>query len=103
MLPDLSSRLSDMEQSVSLLLSGAPLPADIQRADACTKVPLLLLCMLLALLLLIHGLLQHCCHPTVQTEGVVAMLIALGWGAEGGRGVCKVFQAHAAAFAALTS
>ncbi len=88
---------------LSLLLSGAPLPADIQRADACTKVPLLLLCMLLALLLLIQGLLQHCCHPTVQTEGVVAMLIALGWGAEGGRGVCKVFQAHAAAFAALTS
>lgn len=36
-LPDLSSRLSHMEQSVSLLLSGAPLPADMQRADACTK------------------------------------------------------------------
>ncbi|KAL0023938.1 hypothetical protein WJX77_001873 [Trebouxia sp. C0004] len=37
MLPDLSSRLSHIEQSVSLLLSGAPLPADMQRADACTK------------------------------------------------------------------
>ncbi|KAL0038138.1 hypothetical protein WJX79_004465 [Trebouxia sp. C0005] len=37
MLPDLSSRLSHMEQSVSLLLSGAPLPADMHRADACTK------------------------------------------------------------------
>ncbi len=39
MLPDWSSRLSQMEESVGLLLSGAPLPADLQRADVCTKVP----------------------------------------------------------------
>ena len=99
MLPDLSSRLSHMEQSVSLLLSGAPLPADMQRAEACTKVPLLLLCTLLALLLLIHGLLQHCCRPAVQTAGVAAMLVALEGAGEGGGGV-QSHSAHAAAFAA---
>ncbi len=102
MLPDLSSRLSHMEQSVSLLLSGAPLPADMQKADACTKVPLLLLCTLLALLLLTNELLQHCCHPAVQTEGVVAMLVALEGARRGGGGV-QSHSAHAAAFAALTS
>ena len=37
-LPELNSRLSQMEQSVGLLLSGGPLPVDVQRADACTKV-----------------------------------------------------------------
>ena len=42
MLPDLSRRLSHMEESVSLLMSGAPLPADLQRADTCTKVTTLL-------------------------------------------------------------
>lgn len=41
-LPDLSRRLSQMEESVSLLMSGAPLPADLQRAETCTKVTMLL-------------------------------------------------------------
>ena len=38
MLPDMSSRLVQLEESTSMLMSGAPLPADMQRAHACTKV-----------------------------------------------------------------
>ena len=37
-LPDMETRLSQLEQSVGLLLAGAPLPADAQRAQACTQV-----------------------------------------------------------------
>lgn len=91
MLPDLSSRLSHMEQSVSLLMSGAPLPADMQRADASTKVPILLLCTLLALLLRVNALLQHCCCPAVLAEGLQQCWPHLG-AQGGGGGVCKVIQ-----------
>lgn len=37
-LPDMESQLSQLSQSVSLLLSGKPTPADMQRADACLQV-----------------------------------------------------------------
>ena len=40
MLPDMSSRLVQLEESTAMLMSGAPLPADMQRAHACTKVRL---------------------------------------------------------------
>ena len=86
-----------MEQSVTLLLSGAPLPADMQRADACTKVPLLLLCMLLALLLLIHGLLQLCCRPRCANRRGCSD-VGRTWG--GGGGSLQSHSAHAVAFAA---
>ena len=37
-LPDMETRLSQLEQSVGLLLAGTPLPPDVQRAQACTQV-----------------------------------------------------------------
>lgn len=37
-LPDMEARLSQLEQSVGLVLGGTPLPADVQRAQACSQV-----------------------------------------------------------------
>lgn len=37
-LPDMETRLSQLEESVGLLLAGTPLPPDVHRAQACSQV-----------------------------------------------------------------